>query len=189
MSARVLVAGIGNMLLGDDGFGVEVARRLSSMALPDDIEVMDAGIRGLHLAYRIADGCELLIAVDAVRRGGTPGTVYLIAPEIAEEDGAATAAAGGGGSGGGFHGSAAPDAHGMDLESVFAVVRSLGASIPHVLLVGCEPASVEERVGLSAAVARAVEPAMARILDMARLLVEGDADEVGNQFMEAGDGP
>src|SRR5262245_46771443 len=183
MTARVLVAGIGNVLLGDDGFGVEVARRLSRTPLPPDVEVMDAGIRALHLAYRIADGCELLIAVDTVRRGGAPGTVYLIAPEVGDE-----ALAGGGGSGEVPDRHGAPDGHGMDLESVFAVVRSLGAPLPQVLLVGCEPASVEERVGLSAAVARAVEPAMARILDMARLLVEGDADEVGNQFVDAGDG-
>src|SRR5215472_11988405 len=81
MTQRVLVAGVGNIFLGDDGFGVEVARRLARLDLPDWVAVGDYGISGMHLAYDLADGVETAILVDAMPRGGEPGTVYVVEPE------------------------------------------------------------------------------------------------------------
>lgn len=78
MSGRTLVAGIGNVFLGDDGFGVETVRALSGHELPDDVEVVDFGVRGVHLAYQLLDGYDTLVLVDAAARGGAPGTLYLI---------------------------------------------------------------------------------------------------------------
>jgi len=148
--SRVLVAGIGNVFLGDDGFGVEVARRLAGGPLPDGVEVLDVGIRGLHLAYRLLDGYELLIAVDAVARGGAPGTVYVLEPAPGEPA------------------PARPDAHAIDLPSVLTTARALGAPEARVLVVGCEPAECVERMGLSDVVERAVEPAAQRVRELAR---------------------
>jgi hydrogenase maturation protease len=151
---RVLVAGIGNVFLSDDGFGVEVVRRLLREPLPPDVDALDVGIRGLHLAYRLLDGCELLIAVDAISRGGAPGTIYVIEPELDQLPGRA-------------------DAHSIDLPSVFAMVRTLGGQLHRVLVVGCEPAELGEGIGLSAVVQTAIEPTIRRI----RQIVQGVAHE------------
>ena len=86
MSKRVLVAGVGNIFLGDDGFGVEVVKRLAGRELPEGVEVKDFGIRGMDLAYALQDDYELVVFVDVTPRGEEPGTVYLIEPEI-EDDG------------------------------------------------------------------------------------------------------
>ena len=86
MSKRILVAGIGNVFLGDDGFGVEVVKRLAERELPEDVEVADFGIRGMDLIYALHDYYEVVIFVDATPRGEEPGTVYLLEPEI-EDDG------------------------------------------------------------------------------------------------------
>jgi hydrogenase maturation protease len=145
-----LVAGVGNVFLGDDGFGVEVARRLA-VAAPAGVEVGDYGIRGIHLAFRLLDPPDVLVLVDAVARGGPPGTLYVLEPDLA----AALA--------GRAEGDAA-DAHGMDLPAVFAAVQSMGGALPCVVrVVGCEPGDVGERMGLTAAVAAAVEPAAALV--------------------------
>jgi hydrogenase maturation protease len=144
MTARQLIAGVGNIFFGDDGFGVEVVRRLARRTLPASALVRDYGIRGLHLAYALLDPCERLIVVDAVARGGPPGTLYVIEPETETDWSPA----------GGVHG-----AHGMDLPSVFSTVRALGGRLPPVRLVGCEAADVDERMELSEAVSRAVDPA------------------------------
>jgi hydrogenase maturation protease len=141
---RTLVAGIGNIFFGDDGFGVEVARRLLSENLPDEVRVRDYGIRGLHLAYEMLDrDYDVIILVDAVPRGGAPGTVYVIEPKL---DAAAPAAA--------------ADAHAMTPDAVFAMLNALGGTRARVLIVGCEPQSVEEEMGLSAPVAAAVDEAV-----------------------------
>ena len=152
MSDRVLIAGIGNIFFGDDGFGVEVAQRLAREPLPDGVTVVDIGIRALHLAFALLDRPGLLLLVDAVRRGGPPGTVYVIKPAPGGGDGASI-----------------PDAHAMNLETVVAAVRSLGGEAPPILLVGCEPAFVGERMGLTPAVERAVPHATALIW---KLIVE-----------------
>ena len=147
---RTLIAGVGNIFLGDDGFGVEVARRLASRQLPAWARVADFGIRGMHLAYELLEGYESTILVDATPRGGQPGTVYLIEPDLESlGDDAAPA-----------------DAHGMDPRTVFGLLRTLGGTPGRVLIVGCEPASTEEEIGLSEPVAAGVNEAVALILDL-----------------------
>ncbi|MFC5889507.1 hydrogenase maturation protease [Kitasatospora sp. CM 4170] len=159
---RVLVAGVGNIFLGDDGFGVEAVRRLAGRPLPEDVEVLDVGVRGVHLAYQLLDGYRMLVLVDATARGGEPGTVYLIEPDSGPVES----------SGGEASGPArAPvlDGHRMGPDAVLALLATLaagtGGSPPgQVLVVGCEPASLEEGIGLSAPVAAAVEEAVGVIL-------------------------
>jgi len=151
--ARVLVAGVGNIFFGDDGFGVEVARRLAAERLPANVEVVDAGIAGVHLAFRLLDGYDLVIAVDAVAHGDAPGTVYVLEPSLDEAP-------------------ARADAHSVDLPAVFAMVRAMGGTLGRVVVVGCEPAEIEERMGLSAVAMAAVEPAMRRVRQIAEGAVE-----------------
>jgi hydrogenase maturation protease len=117
---RVLVAGIGNVFLGDDGFGVEVVNRLARRALPRGVEAVDFGIRGMDLAYALGEGYDAAIFVDATPRGEAPGTLYVIEPELEQID-------------------AAPEAHGMDPVKVLALARTLGALPDRILIVGCEP--------------------------------------------------
>jgi len=139
MTQRVLVAGVGNIFLGDDGFGPEVARRLAGAGLPDWVEVADVGIRGVHLAYQLLDGYDLVVMVDATPRGGPPGSVYVIEPTVDADPDAAMV-----------------DAHDMGPGAVLALLEALGGTPGRVLVVGCEPAEVGERIGLSAPVAAAV---------------------------------
>jgi hydrogenase maturation protease len=120
-SARILVAGIGNIFLGDDGLGVEAARVLAARPLPAGVSVVDFGIRGMDLAYALQEEWDLVILVDATQRGGEPGTVYLIEAEAADS-------------------SEGVDAHGMHPARVLALARTLGAVLPRVVVVGCEPA-------------------------------------------------
>jgi hydrogenase maturation protease len=129
MTPRILVAGIGNIFLGDDGFGVEVVRRLAERKLPDSVLVKDYGIRGYDLAYALMDSWELVILVDAVPRGGQPGTVYVIQPEEGKETGTEALPV--------------PDAHTMNPIAVLQMVRLLGGAPGNLLIVGCEPQSVE----------------------------------------------
>ncbi len=152
---RVLVAGIGNLLLSDDGFGVEVVRALRERELPPGVELMDTGIRGMHLAYQLLDGYAALVLVDTVQRGDPPGTLYTLEHDLdtPAPDSASDA------------GPAAWDAHGMDPAAVLAQLDALAASmgiarpVGRVLVVGCEPAQLVEGIGLSEPVAAAVEPA------------------------------
>jgi hydrogenase maturation protease len=149
---RVLVAGLGNVFLGDDAFGVEVVRRLGEQTLPDWVRVVDFGIRGMHLAYELMDAAyETTILVDATARGEPPGTVSLIEPDLSSAPGAAAASA---------------DPHGMSPDRVFAWLRTLGGVPGHVLLVGCEPARLEEEMGLSPVVAAAVDEAVGLVLEV-----------------------
>jgi hydrogenase maturation protease len=128
---RVLIACIGNIFLGDDGFGIEVAQRLQSRRYPEGVQVVDFGIRGLELAYALLDDYDTLVLVDAVPRGGPPGTLYLIEPDLSGIDPETGAAAG----------RIALDAHSMDPVKVLAFARALGARPIRTLLVGCEPAT------------------------------------------------
>jgi len=121
MGKRVLIAGVGNIFLGDDGFGVEVVKRLAGCELPEGVEVKDFGIRGMDLAYALQDDYELVVLVDATPRGERPGTVYLIEPEI-EDDGEVSL-----------------DTHSMDPVKVIKLSRVLGARPTRTLVVGCEP--------------------------------------------------
>lgn len=153
--SRALVAGIGNIFLGDDGFGVETARRLTERNLPAHIEVADIGVRGVHLAYQLLDGYDTLVLVDATARGEAPGTLYVI-----EHDGTAA------------HdpaGAPALDGHRMTPDTVLALLGTLcagtGGQPPRrTLIVGCEPASLEEGIGLSGPVSDAV-PRAVRLIE------------------------
>lgn len=150
-SSRVLVAGIGNIFLGDDGFGVEVAARLAARELPEHVDVMDVGIRGIHLAFELLERpYETTIFVDALPRGGPPGTIYVVEPEAGTGDGTPGA-----------------DAHAMTPEAVLGYLRSIGGRPGRVLIVGCEPETVDERMELSAPVAAAVDGAVQVVIDLA----------------------
>ncbi|MEP6761696.1 MAG: hydrogenase maturation protease [Sporichthyaceae bacterium] len=142
---RILVAGIGNIFLGDDGFGSEVARVLAASPLPDDVQVTDYGIRGMHLAYDLLVGYDALVLVDTVPNRGSPGTIHVL--EVGPDD----------------LGEGELDAHGMQPTAVLASLGRLGGALPRTIVVGCEPATVEEQIGLSAPVAAAVEPAAATV--------------------------
>jgi hydrogenase maturation protease len=163
VNRRILVAGVGNIFLADDGFGVEVARRLDSEDLPPGVEVKDFGVRGVHLAYELLDGCETLILIDTLSRGERPGTVFALEPDL-DEIGVSLA-----------------DAHGMDPRSVFALVKALDGRVGRVFVVGCEPAEFVERIGLSESVGQAVENA----LRVVRRLI---ADSLDNQTVSHEEG-
>jgi|SRR5580658_8459333 hydrogenase maturation protease len=149
---KILVAGIGNIFLGDDGFGVEVVRRLAQNKFPESVLVRDFGIRGYDLAYALLDGYDLIILVDAVPRGSHPGTLYVIEPEMNPDAGVPNGVA--------------LDAHAMNPVSVLQLAKSLGPVSGTVLLVGCEPATLggdEGAMGLSEAVAAVVDQAAALV--------------------------
>ena len=159
MTGRLLIAGVGNIFLGDDGFGVEVASRLASADLPDWAHVVDYGIRGMHLAYDLANGYESMILIDATARGGAPGTVYVIEPDLTAGPEEGTA-----------EGDAAEyplfNAHGMQPDVVFGMLGMLDAGAREVLVVGCEPARLDYCIGLSEPVAAAVDEAVRVVLDL-----------------------
>jgi hydrogenase maturation protease len=145
MSVNVLVAGIGNVLRSDDGFGVEVARQLAAEALPPGVSVADFGIRALHLSYALLDPPRLLLVVDTYSRGEAPGTLFVVEPsELAEPDAAPQVG----------------DGHELSLTGVLRSLRALGGEPPPVRLIGCEPACLDEGMGLSAPVALAVPRAV-----------------------------
>lgn len=148
-ASHTMVAGVGNIFLGDDAFGVEVARRLAAEPVPDGVRVADYGIRGMHLAYDLlAMRPRTTILVDATPRGGAAGTLYLLEIEPHHVDAMEPTAM---------------DSHGMQPEAVLGLLRTLGGSPGRVLLVGCEPATVEEHMGLSPAVAAVVDEAVAMV--------------------------
>ena len=142
---RILVAGIGNIFLGDDGFGPEVLRHVGPTA--PGVQVTDYGIRGMHLAYDLLGEWDALVLVDAIPCRDAPGTVHVF-----EADHQSLTAAVG------------LDAHAMDPGTVFASLNALGGAAPHTVVVGCEVADVEDRMGLSDVVAAAV-PAAARAVE------------------------
>ena len=174
MTGRTLVAGVGNIFLSDDGFGVEVARRLAGTGLPDGVRVADYGISGMHLAYDLAEGYETTILIDATPRGGEPGTVYVL--EVEPGPGAPSAP-----HPAQAHQGLAPangespllDAHGMQPDVVFRMLDMLGVEAGRIIVVGCEPASVDEGMGLSAPVTAAVDEAVRVVLDLVRAAGEG----------------
>ena len=159
---RILVAGIGNIFLGDDAFGVEVVRRLQSTGLPTSVQVKDFGIRGFDLAYALQDGYETVILVDAFPHGEPPGTVYVVEPDL---DAAASGSNG-----------AMVDAHSMNPVRVLQMASSMGTNLPQVLLVGCEPENLggdEGHMGLSPTVEPAVDRAAIKVQSLVNQIIEG----------------
>jgi hydrogenase maturation protease len=178
---RVLVAGIGNVFLGDDGFGVEVARRLMREPVPPSVTVVDVGIRALHLAYELLDPPELLLIVDAVSRGQPPGTLYLIDVDAAGEpdidaDAEVDACIVRGMLG---------NAHGITVSSVLATLRALGGTPPRTRLVGCEPAFVGAAMELSPVVAASVPRALTMVREAMREERRDETHRMANAQPEA----
>jgi hydrogenase maturation protease len=154
------VAGIGNLFLGDDGFGPEVVRRLTTRGrLPDGVRVVDYGIRGMHLAYDLLVGYDALVLVDAVPGYGPPGTVTVL--EVGVDD----------------LGHGDFDPHGMNPVAVLASLDRLGGTLPTTYVVGGEPADVTEGIGLSDPVAAAVPTAVDSVYALVeRLTAAAPAD-------------
>jgi hydrogenase maturation protease len=147
---RVLVAGIGNIFLGDDAFGSEVVRRLTPRASPDGVRIVDFGIRGFDLVYALLEEYDVTILVDATPRGDEPGTLYVIEPDLNELDNLSSQ-------------ELMVEPHGMNPLKVLGMARALGGQFKRVLLVGCEPATFgpeEGQIGLSAPVEAAVNEAI-----------------------------
>lgn len=167
MKPRVLVAGVGNIFLGDDAFGVEVVQQLARRSWPETVQVVDFGIRSYDLAYALMEPWDLTILVDAVPRGGEPGTVYIIEPELPPPGATPTPS--------GF------DAHTMNPASVLQLVSALGGAPRRMLLVGCEPASVDPeesgQFGLSAPVRAAVGEAVRVIEELLSATVPAHAPD------------
>lgn len=152
MSGNTLVAGIGNVFLGDDGFGVEVATRLSKEALPQWVRVLDTGVRARHLAYELLDGrYDTAILVDAVSRGGAPGTLYVIEPTVRVVPPETVPVF---------------DGHSMNPDAILGFLQAVGPPSTRVVIVGCEPESIDERMGLSPPVAAAVDEALLLVRDL-----------------------
>ncbi|MFZ0833319.1 MAG: hydrogenase maturation protease [Mycobacterium sp.] len=149
MTSRILVAGIGNIFLGDDGFGPEVIRRARERLADTGARVEDYGIRGMHLAYDLLESWDALVLVDAVPGHGSPGTLHVF--EADHESLLTTPVL---------------DAHSMDPAAVFASLAALGGRPPYTVVVGCEVDNVDEGIGLSPAVDAAVDDAGNVVLEV-----------------------
>lgn len=166
---RVLVAGIGNVFFGDDSFGCAVAQELAQRELPAGVTVRDFGIRGLDLAFELVEGYDAAIFVDALPRGGAPGSLYVLEPKLGDVD------AGGLGW----------DAHGLTPEQVLRTVRAIGGKLPVLRVVGCEPAEFGDEFdpqgGLSDIVRARVPEAVELVFEvLAGLGIRVGAEAVGH---------
>ena len=160
----ILIAGIGNIFLGDDAFGIEVVRRLADVDLPESVRVADFGIRGFDLAYSLQDSYETTILVDACSQGEAPGTLYVIEPDLSGGDATDTPAA-------------VIEAHTMNPESVLRMARAMNIEVKNVVLVGCEPQTLggeEGQMGLSAPVEAAVEEAVKLVESLVNKILHKD---------------
>lgn len=157
---RVLVAGLGNVFSGDDGFGVEVVGRLAGIPLPPSADVLDLGVRGFDLAYALADGYDAAVLVDTLSRGQPAGTVYVFEPDL--ED---------------LGGLGIPDGHGMQPAAVLSLVTQLGAALPQLFVVGCEPATFGPEEGLLG-LSEPVRAAVGEAVQVVSSLVERLTDHV-----------
>jgi hydrogenase maturation protease len=155
---KILVAGVGNIFLGDDAFGVEMVQRLRAVALPPEVTLADFGIRSFDLAYAMADGYDVIILLDATSRGDSPGTVSLIEPEVE-----------------GFGDVGPPlDAHSTNPQRALQIASSLGSQLGRLYLIGCEPAILETedgRIGLSEQVEAAIPNAIQMLLTLLQELL------------------
>jgi hydrogenase maturation protease len=156
MPTRILVAGIGNIFLGDDGFGSEVIRNAAISPGDSSVRVTDYGISGMHLAYDLLDEWDGLVLVDAVPSRGRPGTLHVFQ---ADHDGPESGLA-----------ALGLDGHSMDPAAVFASLRALGGRPPYTVVVGCEAGSVEEGIGLTVPVAEAVPRAARAVAEIVAAL-------------------
>lgn len=165
MNPKILIAGIGNIFLGDDAFGVEVARRLAQSEVPKSVTVTDFGVRSYDLAFALMNEWDLSILVDALPRGGKPGTIYVMEPELPEGEVSEDAL----------------DAHSMSPVAVLQLVQALGGKVGRLLVVGCEPATIapnlDGKIGLS--------PPVEGAMDEAVRVIEGLISTATRQAMAA----
>ena len=165
---RTLVAGLGNVFEGDDGFGVAVANALAATDWPEGVELRDYGIRGVHLAYQLLEDYDLVVITDAVQRGGPPGTVYVI-DHVTDGDLAPPS-------------EDAPmiDAHDLAPDGVLALVPMLGGTLGRVVVIGCEPQLIAPTMGLSPVVEASVETAKRLVIKVVHEAhAEADQEKVG----------
>ncbi len=158
---RILIAGIGNIFLGDDGFGVEVAQRLLQRKLPGGVRVVDFGIRSFDLVYALLDGYDVTVLVDGTMRGGQPGTIYTIEPDLSEIDDQP----------------AEMEAHVMNPMRVLRMAQAMGGELGRILLVGCEPKTLgpeEGQLGLSLPVEAAAGRAIGLIESLVAKLIANE---------------
>ena len=168
MRPRILVAGMGNLLQRDDGFGVEVVRQLLAQgSLPSEVQVIEVGIGGIHLVQELMSEWDALIIVDAMQQDGPPGTLYLVEPQVPDLNGYKVEE----------RQDFLTDMHCAIPSKVLILAKALGVLPPKVLLVGCQPLVYEEvGIGLSEPVARAVGHAIAHIRQVVTGLLTGDSD-------------
>ena len=188
MSPRVLVAGIGNIFLSDDGFGPEVVRRLAAdrSEPPESVRIEDFGIRGVHLAYELLEDYDAVVLVDAQPAGDAAGTVRVVAPDrdLAAPDDANQPRPGGAGAS-----AVGLDAHAMDPVAVLRSARAMGGHVRHLVLIGCEPAQLGEGIGLSAPVRDAIGPAVAAVRETVAALLRVNGESAGVPTNGEGRGP
>ena len=171
----ILIAGIGNIFLGDDAFGSEVARRLELQSWPDGVRVVDFGIRGLDLAYALLDGHDLVVIVDAAPRGAPPGTLCVVEPDLSVLDSSEQSAT-------------LLDAHTLDPLKILGLARVMGARWKRLLLVACEPADLggeEGRLGMSDPVRVAVDEAARMIVRLVTDVRSGGLSECDGNIANA----
>jgi hydrogenase maturation protease len=161
---KILIAGIGNIFLGDDGFGSEVAARLALQSFPPGVRVTDFGIRGFDLAYALMEGYETTILVDAYPGEGQPGALFVVEPNLNDLDSPGTQ-------------QGVVEPHAMNPVSVLRMAKSMGAELKRILVVGCVPATLgpeEGQMGLSEPVTAAVEEAMKLIDSLVTRILAGE---------------
>ena len=146
MTERILVAGVGNVFLRDDAFGVEVVRLLAERPQPPGVQIRDYGIRGVHLAYELLNGYDLFVLVDAAPRGEEPGTVTVLEVDLPRPED--------------LDAQPVIDAHSLTPDAIFGLLTSLGGRPGRSLVVACEPAEVDAGMGLSAPVQAALPHAV-----------------------------
>lgn len=177
MKTSILIAGIGNIFQGDDAFGVAVVQRLSSLPLPDNVRLMDIGIRSLDLVFALLDGHGLTILVDATARGGSPGTLYTI--EIRPQD-----------IPDGSENGSLVNSHGLDPVRVLSLAKSMGALLSNVVLIGCEPEVLDcdatGHIGLSKTVKAAVVRAVRTIWEIVQGFQVHNLNRRQEVFYESG---
>ena len=173
---RILIAGIGNIFLGDDAFGVEVARRLCAREWPPNanIRVTDFGIRGYDLAYALLDGYDTTILIDACPRGEAAGTLYVIEPDLSNL-----------GNDNDNDRNAAVEAHSMNPLNVLRLASSMGP-LKRVLLVGCEPETLgpeEGQMELSSTVQAVIDDAVGLVESIvSKILNPKESGQMTNDF-------
>jgi hydrogenase maturation protease len=163
MASRILIAGIGNIFLGDDGFGPEVMRHICDRVSGlNGVRAVDYGIGGMHLAYDLLEDWDALVLVDAIPNRGSPGRVHVFEADHESRDGPAGL-----------------DAHGMDPMTVFASLRALGGTPPRTVVVGCEVADVSDAMGLTEPVQAAVPEAVRAVQTAVSMLRADNEARVG----------